>query len=65
MKKLISLIIITLLLTNIPSDVLSCTVAVISREATPDGRPLLWKNRDSSHRDNAIQYYQGPNYNLN
>jgi hypothetical protein len=25
-----------------------CTVAVVSGKATPDGRPLLWKNRDTS-----------------
>jgi hypothetical protein len=39
-----------------------CTVAVISGKATPDGRPLLWKNRDSSFRDNEVAFFKGTRY---
>jgi hypothetical protein len=39
-----------------------CTVAVISGKATMDGRPLLWKNRDSSERNNEVAFFRGPNY---
>ncbi len=39
-----------------------CTTAVISGKATPDGRPLLWKNRDTSYRDNALAILDGPRY---
>ncbi len=39
-----------------------CTVAVISGTATADGRPLLWKNRDSSTRENAAHFFHGPRY---
>ncbi len=39
-----------------------CTVAVASGIATVDGRPLLWKNRDSNHRDNEVAFFQGPRY---
>jgi hypothetical protein len=39
-----------------------CTVAVVSGKATPDGRPLLWKNRDTSGLDNKMIYYQGDKY---
>jgi len=39
-----------------------CTVAVISGKATPDGRPLLWKNRDASAVDNKIVFLKGPKY---
>lgn len=38
---------------------LPCTVAVVSGRATPDGRPLLWKNRDTSSPDNKIVFIQG------
>ncbi len=31
-----------------------CTTAVVSGAATPDGRPLLWKNRDTEERDNKV-----------
>ena len=39
-----------------------CTIAVVSGKATPDGRPLLWKNRDTTHFINKISYIQGPKY---
>ena len=29
-----------------------CTTAVVSGSATPDGRPLLWKNRDTDEANN-------------
>ena len=32
----------------------ACTTAVISGKATPDGRPILWKNRDSSELHNQV-----------
>src|SRR6056297_3166431 len=33
---------------------LGCTTAVISGRATVDGRPILWKNRDTSNRHNEV-----------
>jgi hypothetical protein len=39
-----------------------CTVAVISGKATVDGRPLLWKNRDSSFRNNDLFHFNGERY---
>ena len=33
-----------------------CTTVVVSGSATVDGRPLLWKNRDWSDRDNKLAY---------
>ncbi|MBA2113561.1 carcinine hydrolase/isopenicillin-N N-acyltransferase family protein [Bremerella alba] len=39
------------------TDSLACTTAVISGKVTPDGRPLLWKNRDtrtSLHNEVAL-----------
>ncbi|QDV55099.1 carcinine hydrolase/isopenicillin-N N-acyltransferase family protein [Rosistilla oblonga] len=32
------------------AQALACTTAVISGSATPDGRPILWKNRDYGSR---------------
>lgn len=34
---------------------LGCTSAVISGAASADGRPLLWKNRDTSATDNKVE----------
>ncbi len=39
-----------------------CTVAVVSGKATPDGRPLLWKNRDTSARPNKVAFLKGDKY---
>lgn len=33
----------------------ACTSAIISAHATADGRPLLWKHRDTSATDNKVE----------
>lgn len=35
---------------------IACTSAIIGAEMNPYGRPLLWKNRDTSASDNKIAY---------
>lgn len=51
------------LLTLLPvSAVLACTAAVISGKATPDGRPILWKQRDTSSDQNCVKYFPGGKY---
>jgi hypothetical protein len=40
----------------------ACTTAVISGAATPDGRPLLWKNRDTDDRHNQVVYRDDGRY---
>ncbi|MCP2519620.1 C45 family peptidase [Candidatus Aminicenantes bacterium AC-708-M15] len=44
------------------SKAFTCTVAVVSGKATPDGRPLLWKNRDTSELRNKVVYIKGKKY---
>lgn len=34
----------------------ACTSAIISADANPSGRPLLWKHRDTSNIDNKVEY---------
>ena len=41
------------------AECLACTSAVIGASATTDGRPLLWKNRDTSTTDNKVEYVAG------
>lgn len=36
-----------------------CTSAVIGAELNPSGRPMLWKNRDTSTIDNKVEYVKG------
>jgi hypothetical protein len=41
----------------VPAEqVAACTTAVVSGAATPDGRPLLWKNRDTDDLHNQVVY---------
>ena len=40
----------------------ACTSAVISGKVTPDGRPLLWKNRDTDFPQNSVRYFSGGRY---
>lgn len=41
---------------------LPCTSVVVSGKATPDGRPLLWKHRDTGFMKNHIAYVKGEKY---
>lgn len=40
----------------------ACTSVVVSGRVTPDGRPLLWKHRDSDFFQNAIKFFKGEKY---
>ncbi len=42
-------------------EAFACTSAIIGPQANPSGRPLLWKNRDTSTIDNKIEYVAGKN----
>ena len=53
MKRYILLFI--LVYTGIITDY-ACTSAVVGAEMNPYGRPMLWKNRDTSTSDNKIAY---------
>lgn len=41
------------------SEGVACTSAIIGADKNPYGRPLLWKNRDTSTSDNKIEYIPG------
>ena len=36
---------------------LACTSVIVSGRVTPDGRPLMWKNRDTGTRENHVRFY--------
>lgn len=35
----------------------ACTSAIFTGKSTPDGRPLLWKHRDTGELDNRIEFF--------
>lgn len=41
---------------------MACTSAVISGKITPDGRPLLWKHRDTDFERNNVKHFKGGLY---
>lgn len=41
------------------ASALGCTSAIISAKASPYGRPMLWKHRDTSAVDNKVEYVEG------
>ena len=57
MKKL-TLIIAILALAGafLTEDCRACTSAIVSGRLTPDGRPLLWKHRDTDELNNRVDY---------
>lgn len=49
------LIVLLLIAEVVPS--FACTSAIFSGKVTTDGRPLLWKHRDTGELNNRIQYF--------
>lgn len=48
---------------SVCQPVVACTTAVISGRVTADGRPLLWKNRDTrTTRRNEVDVYDGEQF---
>ena len=47
---------------GLPSNAPACTTAVISGRATVDGRPILWKNRDTRSIHNEVAILDDGNY---
>lgn len=40
---------------------MACTSAIVAASANPSGRPMLWKNRDTSNIDNKVEYVAAKN----
>lgn len=49
-------LLVFILLISVAYPVLPCTSAIISGRLTPSGKPILWKNRDTSTIDNKVEY---------
>jgi hypothetical protein len=61
MKKIFSLLSVIVLALMV-SDVMACTTFIISGKHTPDGRPLLYKHRDTGTLDNALAFFTDGKY---
>jgi len=54
MRSFLALLVGLSLLMSATIPVGACTVAVVSGKCTKDGRPLLWKHRDTDHLRNIV-----------
>ena len=63
MKKRLFLF-VTVLAMVCPAAVYACTSVIISGKASPDGRPIMWKHRDTGFLDNRLEYVKGEKYNF-
>ena len=63
-KKFFAIIVLLVgIAASCPEIARGCTSAIISAEKNPYGRPLLWKNRDTSTTDNKVEYIPSKNGN--
>lgn len=61
MKILLAFTVLTVLLLSFRSS--ACTTAIISGKYTTDGKPLLYKHRDSGYYQNKLQYFSDGKFN--
>lgn len=40
----------------------ACTSAIFTGKATADGKPLMWKHRDTGEENNRMQFFKGEKY---
>lgn len=59
MKKILILLFASVVLTV---DAIACTSAIFSGKITKDGRPLMWKNRDTGELNNRLENCKGPKF---
>ncbi len=60
MKYLLLLSVFFLITLNLSVE--ACTSIIISGKSTPDGRPIMWKNRDTDTYQNAIKFFDDGKY---
>jgi len=59
MKRILFL---TLLFGFLFQQGIACTTAIISGKYTKDGRPMMWKVRDSDYAKNSLMYFNDGRY---
>lgn len=64
MKRSAAILSLAFLLALICEPVLACTSAIFTGKSTPDGRPLMWKHRDTDEMNNIIAFFRGEKFNF-
>lgn len=61
-KQIIVLLVLFTMLVSVFYDARACTSAIITGKATADGRPLMWKHRDTDAEQNRMVYSAAGKY---
>ncbi|MGB8357892.1 MAG: hypothetical protein WCD55_04675, partial [Bacteroidales bacterium] len=61
MKKMLAFLLL-LAGAGVTGNIWSCTTFIISGRNTPDGKPILYKHRDTGTLDNAIAFFSDGKY---
>lgn len=56
------LITIAVVMLNLAPDAMACTTFLISGKYTPDGKPILFKNRDTDQMQNSLAFFEDGKY---
>lgn len=62
MKKVIILVLLVGIVFAMSDGAMACTSFIVSGKATKDGRPLIFKNRDTGDMNNVVVVMQGEIY---
>ena len=62
MKKISIFLILFSFCISLCEPLQACTSAIFTGKCTPDGRPLMWKHRDTDEYDNRVEYFKGLRY---
>jgi hypothetical protein len=62
MQKKTIVTFITCLLMMVAADIFACTTFIISGKSTKDGKPILFKNRDTDEKQNALVFFHDGRY---
>lgn len=62
MKRIFRIAILLIAIFAYQNEANACTTAVISGKYTKDGRPMLWKNRDTWAVNNSLMYFDDAKY---
>ncbi|HNR27527.1 MAG TPA: hypothetical protein PKY83_03540 [Bacteroidales bacterium] len=62
MNKSLFFTVLSILLISAATDAHACTSAIITGKVTANGKPMLWKHRDTGQEQNRIAYFDSGKY---
>ncbi|MFA6770285.1 MAG: hypothetical protein WCR71_03845, partial [Bacteroidales bacterium] len=62
MKKIFIIITLSFFALFLSLDMFACTSAIFTGKVTADGRPILWKHRDTGQENNRVEFFKGEKY---